>query len=342
MKWTPFSIWWLAAGYFSAYVFFALGVKLVTPSANDVFSLLPAFVCGVAVTITPVLWHLVNRASAHVADGENPNSPGLIGWRQRARIIATLLARHRWAVLVSGVSTALIVVTTVFALSFRAVSIAVALLMMRGGVLALSPLIDWLTDRSIRPQAWGALGISVAAIAVTALLTSAKGTIPLIIGLNLALYIGAYGVRLTLMAKTAKLRTRGLRATYGVGELVVCVATLFVCVLAVGWLGPIEAAQAIRQGLISFSWGGFALGVTYGWVLTFGTLIYLDHRETSFAVPVNRAASLVSGGVASALLFFLWGGPPVQGVTMATMAIVLLGFGALAYTDQEIASSTSR
>jgi hypothetical protein len=42
----------------------------------------------------------------------------------------------------------------------------------------------------------------------------------------------------------------------------------------------------------------------------FGTLIFLDHSETAYCVPVNRASSILAGVLASGSLWISFGATP--------------------------------
>jgi hypothetical protein len=58
------------------------------------------------------------------------------------------------------------------------------------------------------------------------------------------------------------------------------------------------------------------IGIAYGFLVIFATLIYLNRMENTFAIPVFCCASLPSGVVASAALMWLHGAPPLRGVDL--------------------------
>jgi protein-tyrosine-phosphatase len=67
----------------------------------------------------------------------------------------------------------------------------------------------------------------------------------------------------------------------------------------------------------------------------FGSLIYLDYRENTFCIPVNRAASLLAGVVASYALTRLAGQPPIGGAQLAGAVVILCAIALLsAHTVQ--------
>ena len=64
----------------------------------------------------------------------------------------------------------------------------------------------------------------------------------------------------------------------------------------------------------------------------FGTLIFLDARENTFSVPVNRCSSILAGLVASLALALLAGGRfpssgEVAGAALVVVAILFLTLG---------------
>src|SRR5262249_23645060 len=71
-----------------------------------------------------------------------------------------------------------------------------------------------------------------------------------------------------------------------------------------------------RHGFTSFfnssiTAPGLAIGALYAGLYFFGTLIYLDGRENTFCIPMNRCSSLLAGIFAAyALAFLLQQKPP--------------------------------
>ena len=69
---------------------------------------------------------------------------------------------------VAGVATAAIIYTTTLMFMFSGVSIVLALLIMRGGVLVLAPLMDFAFGRRVRWFAWTGLALTLLAVATIA------------------------------------------------------------------------------------------------------------------------------------------------------------------------------
>jgi hypothetical protein len=80
--------------------------------------------------------------------------------------------------------------------------------------------------------------------------------------------------------------------------------------------GPILAE--LRAGFTTFFADplvvpALIIGVLYACLYMFGTGIYLDHRENTYCIPLNRCSSLLSGVVASFGLTWLLGWKPPSG-----------------------------
>ncbi|MCA9528119.1 MAG: hypothetical protein KC549_17655, partial [Myxococcales bacterium] len=71
----------------------------------------------------------------------------------------------RWTFL-SGLCTAGIIATTTLAYTFEGVSIVFMMLLMRGGLLVLAPIVDKVTGRRVRWFSWAALAMSMGALLV--------------------------------------------------------------------------------------------------------------------------------------------------------------------------------
>src|SRR5690606_8684146 len=100
---------------------------------------------------------------------------------------------------ISGACTALIVVTTTLAYTFDGTSIVLMMLLMRGGVLVIAPLVDAVSRRRVRAYSWVALAFSLAAV-LTAFAPSADAVvIGAAAAIDAAIYLAAYFARLRLM-----------------------------------------------------------------------------------------------------------------------------------------------
>ena len=222
-------------------------------------------------------------------------------WRDAGQVQLgglSLPAPSRWTAL-SGACTAVILVTATLAYTFEGVSIVFAMLLMRGGVLAIAPVVDLLS--------------------------------------HIGLYLAAYFVRLRLIDRLGKATDPAVTRRYFAEEqLVVAPFTLvmlgLLALLALwgegalmtqlhdGFTGGVTGLALILALLI----GAFSQGTGI-----FGTLIFLDPRESSFAVPVNRSASVLAGVVATTILALTLGADfpsarELLGAGLVVLAVVVL------------------
>lgn len=300
-------IWAFGLGYLIAYAPYAALTKLVTSGhAGGVaglsgFELLPATIAGTLFTLPLILASL--------------------GWWKYAAIPN----RH---VVASGLGTALIIGTTTLAYTFEGISVVLALLLMRGGVLVMAPLVDAAFRRHVRWFSWAALALSFGAVAI-ALTTADRRDLTFALAAVLAVYLAGYSVRLACMTRAAKVRDDDATRRYLVGESMVALIALpaitlilaaigrgpFMLDLRRGWLGMLELPALVPA---------LTIGALYAVLFVFGTLIYLDRRENTFCIPLNRSSSLLAGIVAGGVLHTFYGFPPVPATQIAAAAAIAL------------------
>jgi hypothetical protein len=294
-------IWWLALGYFVSYAPYAALTKIfsqgVLPSVDhpaSPFEMLPA--TGFATAVVTLLlitvlgwWSYMGRR----------NLWGVaVPWPMRRTLLA-------------GFATAAIIYTTTLMYTFTGVSVLLALLLMRSGVLILGPAVDCLFRKRVRWFSWTALGLCLLAVAATAAeLQNYETTWGLL--LTVGIYVGAYAVRLPCLNALAKTTERAATCRYFVEEQFVAVAVLIVAPLAIALVGSSGIPLEIRHGVTSFLstsalWPSLLIGVLYALLCLFGTLIYLDRRENTFCIPLNRSSSLLAGLAVSYGIAFWFG-----------------------------------
>jgi hypothetical protein len=295
-------VWLFAFGYFCSYAPYAALTKLVTTgrirSAATVsgFDLLPATIAGTLI-VMPLLI-------------------ALMGWWKYFR----MPDRH---LVISGIGTALIIGCTTLAYTFRGVSIVLALLLMRGGVLVLAPLVDAAFGRRVRWFSWAALALSLLAVFI-ALRDAGSYSLSVLALANLGCYLSGYVLRLPCMTRAAKVQDDDVTRRYFVGEAVVALIVLG----AIG-LGFVLAGRGVALFTTPALMPALMIGAMYAVLYVFGTLIYLDRRENTFCIPLNRASSLLSGVVAGFVLqsFFGFASTPVsqlQAAAVIGLALAML------------------
>jgi ABC-type multidrug transport system fused ATPase/permease subunit len=282
-------IWGLALGYFSFYAPYSALVKLTTtgllPSTQGPvtgFEILPPVIIG---TVCAMLLGTTLR-----------------GWwkyaRRRECFGVSVICPSR-LVFLSGFGTAIIIGTTTLAFTYTGISILFALLLMRGGVLIIAPAVDVFFGRRVRWFSWCALALSFAAVFVT-LADVDNYRMTLIAGVTIAAYLSGYLLRLPCLNKLGKCEDRSLCYRYLVEEQLVAAILLLTIPAVFALIGHGQIMSELRHGFTHFFTSGVTapallIGALYACLYFFGTLIYLDARENTFCIPLNRASSLLAG-----------------------------------------------
>jgi drug/metabolite transporter (DMT)-like permease len=291
-------IWFYAFGYFACYAPYSALTKLVSqgrfPGMSrvvDGFELLPltTFVSLVAMLVFLTAKGWWSYAGRRVVLGRSVIAPG------------------KWTFL-SGLATAAIIASTTLAYTFRGVSIVFMMLLMRGGVLAIAPVVDAAGKRRVHGTSWLALGLSLLGLVIT-LQDGASYDLALAGMIDAGVYLAAYFVRLRLMSHVAKSGDRATSIRYFVEEQMVATPAIVAFLVLLALAGQGQVMLAIRAGFGALQGSGavsaaVAIGVLSQGTGIFGALILLDGRENAFCVPVNRASSVLAGVLASAALAF--------------------------------------
>lgn len=286
-------IWAFALGYLLFYVAYSGLVKAVTAGALGAaakasgLALLPVVIVTTIITLFLVI-------------------TALGWWKHRPRIDRTLV--------VSGLGTAAIIATTTIAYSFDGVSIVLALILLRAGVLILAPIVDFACGREVRWFCWAALALCLLAVG-TALWQVTEYRLGAATLINIAIYFVGYSLRLPAMTRAAKVNDFSYTRRYFVGEMLVACAGLAVVALFAAVTEEVVSVAALPHAI--------GIGSLYACLYFFGTLIYLDRRENSFCVPLNRCSSLLAGLIASWGLSMWLGMAPVTGAQLGAALLVV-------------------
>jgi hypothetical protein len=233
----------------------------------------------------------------------------------------------------SGLCSAAIIGTTTLAYTFDGTSIVFMMLLMRGGVLVIAPIVDALSRRRVQWPSWVALGLSLGAVAV-ATGPGVDVRVTLAALLDLAVYLMAYFIRLRAMSRLAKSDDASVSIRYFVEEQLVATPSIVLTLVVLALVGEGQVMMDIRQGFTQVFERGRVLeevgiGLLSQGTGIFGALILLDRRENAFTVPVNRASSILAGVLATAALSVWLGQRPVDprellGAGLVMVAMIVL------------------
>lgn len=324
------SIWAFAFGYFACYVPYSALTKALssgalssTPTPIAGVTLLPltalSSLLGMFVFISAMRWW--RFASSSTVFGVNLPRP------------------TRWTLL-SGLCTAGIIATTTLSYTFEGISIVFMMLLMRGGVLVIAPLVDFASGRKVGVYSWVGLALSMGALLVAHFGSGPDSTkLTVVAAVDVGLYLLAYFVRLRFMSRLAKSADADVTRRYFVEEQMTATPLVITFLALVAWLGRGDFASALRAGFVDMwqhpaLWLVLLVGLLSQGTGIFGGLILLDRRENTFCVPVNRASSILAGVCASFALVWLLGvaapaASELWGALLVVAAIVVLSAGSL-------------
>lgn len=308
--------WLAAAGYFLAYVPYAALTKALTARGGGGFRILPI---ATAASVTTAAVFL-----------------GATGWWREARWRATPWRQARWTI-ASGLCASAIIATTTLAYTFVDTSVLLMMLLLRGGVLVIAPIVDVTSGRRIALGSWLALAASLAGVAVAAA-GGALGRIGPAAAVDVAVYLGAYFIRLRAMSHLAKTDDAAVTRRYFVQEQMVSSPALLIAIavwaglghgavsreLAAGFAPPVTTAVLIAiAGVMSQGTG------------IFGALVLLAPRENSYSVPLNRAASLLAGIAAEAVLVVAGVSAGIRATELAAAGLIIVAVVILARSRRD-------
>jgi hypothetical protein len=250
-------------------------------------------------------------------------------WRygRKRRVFSLNVPFPRGQTFISGIGFAAIIVTTTLAYSFSGVSIILALVLMRGGVLTISPIIDRIFHRRVRWFSWAGLVLSLSALIIS-FFDVHNYQLSLAALLNLAGYLTGYSLRLPCMTQIAKTGEREVAFDYFVEEQVVAMPILVLVPATLAVIGRGDVADQLRFGFAhlfsnSFAQFGWAIGFFYAALGIFLSFIYLDRRENTFCMPLFSCSSLLSGIVASYFLMWWARGPVPNGLQLSAAFLII-------------------
>ena len=330
------SVWWFAFGYFAVYIPYTILTKMVTD--------------GLLAKDDPNLAEVCKTATDYLACPVRVNSfewlpPTIMAsivsmiifiscmhwWKfatqtKNLKINGHSLPRPRIWTLFSGICTGFVVVTTTLAYTIDGVNIIFAMLLMRGGMLVMSPIVDTIFKRHVRWFSWAALGLSIMALIITnfgpnifeGATFGEKALMNTMLAIDLAVYLASYFFRLSFMSKLAKSDNADDTKKFFVEEQMVGTPSILIILFIAGLIGHNAMPDS---SLFNGIWAGFttfwqrpgiiiafavATGVFSQFNGVFGSLILLDKSENAFAVAVNRCSSILAGTIASLFMALMF------------------------------------
>jgi protein-tyrosine-phosphatase len=203
----------------------------------------------------------------------------------------------------SGICMATIMGTTTLVFSIKGISIVLVLVLLRGGILIVAPLVDAIVGRRVRWFSWAAMLTSLLAVLVV-LGDAANYKLSLAAIIIICAYLGAYFIKLQLMSRLAKTDDKEATLRYFVEEQMVASPLLLIVLVVIAALGSGDFMLGFRTGLTTFLLSPEAIlallvGLSYAGLCICTTLIFLDRRENTFCVPMHCGSSMLAGLVAS-------------------------------------------
>lgn len=318
----PLSIWLLGVGYFAFYLPYAALTKATTQGYATGGPVSGFIILPVSVLTTALLLYLFATA---------------MGWWRlldQRQVYGRSIPVPRKASLISGIATAVIIVTTTLAYSFAGISIVFMMVLMRGGVLVIARVTDAAARRVV--HWYSAVAMMLTFAALFAIFAENGGyQITLIAALDVAAYLTGYICRFQVMQRITKSRNRRERFKYLTEELAVAMPVLVLGLVLLAIIGANDMMLEVRAGFLGF-WTDSAtpfavlIGLCYASLYICGTLIYIDPREYTFCVPVNRASSILSGVAAAYLLAYLTDHATPSGYQFVGAGLLISGLMVLA------------
>lgn len=296
------SIWLFAFGYFAAYVPYSAMTKAVASGSLGKLDGVP--VPGAQLLAWSTLASLFGMFVFITAMG---------WWKYAGR--TQVLGRsvpmpNRWT-FASGVCTAAIILTTTLAYTIPGASIVFMMLLMRGGVLVLAPIVDAISGRHVRWFSAAGLVLSLGALVVAYLQKGGGFGLSLLATIDVTVYLASYFIRLRFMSRLAKSSDRRDSLRYFVEEQMTATPVVTVVLISLALIDHGQFMHDVRAGYtVVFERGIFTevllIGLFSQGTGIFGGLVLLGAQENTYCVPVNRASSILAGVAASVSLAIIF------------------------------------
>ena len=296
-KIAEYSIWGFAFGYFACYVPYSFMTKVMSNGLLPVldgqgiagFSILPVTALATTVAMVIVI-----------------SSLGWWKYATHSKIFGIKVPHPTKWTFLSGLCTALIIGTTTLAYTFEGLSIVLAMVLMRGGVLLIGPIVDKITNRKVRWFSYAGMILALFAL-LTNLFDTSSYRMPIMAMLVIGTYIASYFIRFQFMSNLAKSEDNEANKRYFVEEQMTATPMFVVFLILLAVFNTGEITESVRMGFTihwgqPYLWALILIGIFSQGTGVFGTLVFLDKNENTYCIPVNRSSSIVAGLIATYLL----------------------------------------
>lgn len=326
----------LCAGYFAFYVVTGVSVKYFLgpvskgfPGMTDMAFLVYSTIASAALCVSVVAarrWWVKSI--------------------QSKRILGLNIPVELLYVVPSGVCTAVVIPTTTLMYALKGVSVMVAMVIMRGAVIAISRVVDaiqirqGILKRKVYSEENWAVVFALAAVCVNVFAPSKPGEKPfyestaaLVI---LTLYVSAYAFRIFIMnyfkntrPKNAPSDNTGFFGTEQMSASFTMLIAGLVAYNASSWFGiqaaPLTAfVEAFTKPNPAWPLALFA-SLAYGVVAFLSVFIFMfKGRSATFAGLVNRLTSLVAGTTATLISALVFGGSLPKLLDWISLGLILI------------------
>jgi hypothetical protein len=330
----------LCGGYFAAYLVTGVLVKYFLgapeagfPGMTDLAFLVYSTAGGTGLCLAIVL--------------------GLGWWRftpvDRVSIGPFRVAAELPWILASGVCTAVVIPTTTLLYTLP-IPVMVAMVIMRGSVIAISRGVDvvlgWqgLSRRPVRWEENAAVVLALCAVGVHLVAAGEGGFAfagsPAAMGI-LGSYLVAYALRIYIMNWFKLTRPPGTpqnnKAYFGIEQLAASGVLLAVVVALLAVPSGAPQVVLVQRAVTDphpLALPAIAAGTVYGVVALFSVFLFMfPGRSATFAGLVNRLTSLVAGTAATLVSWLAFGARAPTALDVGSLGLVLVAVGFLARAD---------
>ncbi|MCK4716476.1 MAG: hypothetical protein KAT54_06685 [Candidatus Marinimicrobia bacterium] len=259
----------------------------------------------------------------------------------------------------SGFCTAIIIPTTTLMYSFGAISVMVAMVIMRGAVIVIGRVVDAIQIRQgilhkkVYKEENIAIVFALLAISIKVLSSSGNGkanpftSLPVMI--IFGSYIIAYAIRIYIMNYYKNTRPKNNKVnnnkSFFAVEQITSTTTLYLVAIILltivkttGWSGEriTPFANSFFHPIAGWWYWAMIFGTAFGVVAFFSVFIFMFRgRTATFAGLVNRLTSLIAGTVSTLIFWLAFGGKKPVIVDWISLIFILIAVSFIAVAEKK-------